>query len=102
MFLKGDLTKEVLKKILEHLELKGRTLVLFLASSGIRIGEALKLKLNDIDLDQDPPIVYVRGEYTKSGDSYYTFISKEAKESLIEWLKIREQFLNKQNLKEKE
>jgi integrase len=89
-----DLTKEILKKILEHTDLKGRALFLLLVSSGIRIGEALKLKFNDIDLNRDPPIVFVRGEYTKSGDSYFSFISKEAKESLIEWLKIREEYIN--------
>ncbi|MEM5831305.1 MAG: tyrosine-type recombinase/integrase [candidate division WOR-3 bacterium] len=91
--IEGDLTREKLKKILEHCNLKAKALFLFLLSSGIRIGELLKLKLNDIDLNQDPPIVYVRGEYTKSGDPYYTFISKEAKESLIEWLKLREDYI---------
>jgi integrase len=89
-----DLTKEILKKILEHTDLKGRALFLLLVSSGIRIGEALKLRINDIDLNRDPPIVYIRGEYTKSGDSYFSFISKEAKESLLEWLKIREEYIN--------
>jgi integrase len=87
-----DLTKEVLKKILEHTDLKGKALFLFLLSSGVRIGECLKLRLNDIDLDHQ--IVYVRGQYTKSGDSYFSFFSKEAKESLIEWLKIREEYIN--------
>jgi integrase len=90
--IEGDLTKEKLKKILEHTDLKGRALFLFLVSSGIRIGEALKLRINDIDLNYDPPIVYVRGEYTKSGNSYFSFITKEAKESLIEWLKIRGEY----------
>jgi integrase len=92
--IEDDLTKEKLKKILEHCDLKGRALFLFLLSSGTRVGECLKLRLNDVNLNYDPPIVYVHGKYTKSGDSYFSFISKEAKESLLEWLKIREEYIN--------
>ena len=88
-----DLTRERLKKILTHCDTKGRALFLFLASSGIRIGEALQLRMSDIDLDHDPPKVTVRGEYAKEGDKYITFISKEAKTALEEWLKIREEYL---------
>ena len=88
-----DLTREKLKKILTHCDTKGRALFLFLASSGIRIGEALQLRMSDIDLEHDPPKVTVRGEYAKEGDKYITFISKEAKTALEEWLKIREEYL---------
>jgi len=44
-------------------------------------------------LEHDPPKVIVRGEYTKAGDTYITFISKEAKTALMEWLKIRDEYL---------
>jgi len=88
-----DMTREKLKKILTHCDTKGRALFLFLASSGIRIGEALQLKLSDIDLEHDPPKVTVRGEYTKAGDTYITFITKEAKTALGEWLKVREAYM---------
>ena len=88
-----DLTREKLKKIFTHCDTKGRALFLFLASSGIRIGEALQLRMSDIDLEHDPPKVTVRGEYTKAGDTYITFISKEAKTALEEWLKVRDEYL---------
>jgi integrase len=91
--IKINLTRENLKKIIDHCDLKGKALFLFLLSSGIRIGEALKLKLEDINLEQDPALVIIKGEYTRSGNAYYTFISKEAKETLIEWLKIREEYI---------
>lgn len=91
--IEDDLTRERLRKILTHCDTKGKSLFLFLVSSGIRIGEALKIELSDIDFESNPAKITVRGEYTKSGDPYYSFISKEAKEALLEWLKIREDYL---------
>jgi integrase len=88
-----ELTREVLRKIIAHADVKGRALFLFLLSSGVRIGEALQLKLEDVDLSVDPPLVTVRGEYTKAGDAYTTFISSEAREALEEWLRVRDSYL---------
>lgn len=45
-----DLTRDRLRKILTHCDTKGKALFLFLESSGIRVGEALQLELDDIDL----------------------------------------------------
>jgi len=90
----AELTREVLRRIISHCDLKGKALFLFLSSSGIRVGEALQLQVDDVDLDSNPVKVLVRGEYTKTGDSYVTFISREAKEALLEWLKVREQYLD--------
>ncbi|MEM3551728.1 MAG: hypothetical protein QXV01_11640 [Candidatus Bathyarchaeia archaeon] len=36
------------------MDAKGRSLFLVLASSGMRIGEALKLKVEDFDLNPEP------------------------------------------------
>jgi integrase len=83
-----------LRRILSHMDIKGRSLFLVLASSGMRIGEALKLQVEDVDLTFDPARINVRGEYTKTGNPRVAFISFEAKESLEEWLKIRESELN--------
>ena len=66
---------------------------MLLAAIGIRVGEALQLKLDDLNLDSDSSEVYVRGEYTKSGDRYPTFLTAEAKEAMIEWLKVRQAYL---------
>jgi len=59
----------------------------------MRIGETLQLKLDDIDLDNDPVKISIRGEYTKSRDKRIAFISEEAKEHIEEWLKYRSQYL---------
>jgi len=82
-----------LRRILFHMGAKGKALYLTLASSGMRIGEALKSQLDDVDLNHEPPKVNIRGEYTKTGSRRTAFISREAKEALEEWLKIRKQYL---------
>ena len=79
-----------LRRILSHTDVKGKSLFLVLASSGMRIGEALKLKVEDVDLTSEPAKINIRGEYTKTGNPRIAFISSEAKEFLEEWLKIRE------------
>jgi integrase len=82
-----------LRQIIMHMPIQGKALFLALASSGMRIGECLQLKLGDIDLEADPPRVNIRGEYTKTGNPRVAFISREAAEALREWLKVRSQYL---------
>jgi integrase len=89
----GDLTRERFRNILTHCEDKGKALFLFLATSGIRIGEALQIQPYDIDWSSDPVKVRVRGETAKEGDAYYTFVSSEAKDALSEWLKVKDSYL---------
>lgn len=92
----GDLSKKRLRQILSHCDAKGSAFFLFLATSGIRKGEALKLLMDDVDLnnlDIDPVKVVVRGEIAKEGDTYFSFISREAAEALKEWLNTRKDYL---------
>jgi len=86
-------SNEELKSILAHMDVKGKALFLTLASSGMRIGETLQLKLNDIDLESEPAKVSISGKYTKTGNPRITFISTEAKEVIKEWLKVRESYI---------
>jgi len=83
----------MLKKILTHLDLKGKAFVITLASTGMRIGELLQVKLSDVDLTTIPGELIVRGEGSKSGDTRTVFLSSEAKELVVEWLKIRDRYL---------
>jgi integrase len=89
----ADLDKSTIRKILLHCDVRMKALILFLLSSGIRISEALQLKLDDVVLEAMPSVVHVRGEYAKEGDGYTSFLSSEAKESLVEWLKLRENYV---------
>ena len=88
----GNLTRERLRHILAHCDVKGNALFLFLASSGIRVGEALNLQISDIDMTSEPVSVRVRGENTKAGNPYSSFISSEAKEALSQWLNVRDSY----------
>jgi len=86
-------SNEELKSILTHMDAKGKALFLMLASSGMRIGEALQLKLNDIDLESEPAKVNISGKYTKTGNPRIAFISTEAKEVIKEWFKVRDDYI---------
>jgi len=86
-------TQKELRAMIQYLPILTKSAVLVLASSGMRLGEIIKIKFNDIFLDNDPPLIKIRGEYTKTGNSRVTFITQEAKESLNAWLKVRDQYL---------
>ena len=88
-----DLDIATITQIIEHMDIKGKALILFLGSSGMRIGEALQIELDDINIEAVPALINIRGEYTKTGVQRYTFISKEAKTILEEWLKVRDSYL---------
>jgi integrase len=88
-----DHDKETIKRIMAHMGIAGKTTVLILASSGMRIGEALLVDIADVDLNITPAQITIRGETTKNGETRTCFISAEAKESVIEWLKVRDSYL---------
>jgi integrase len=88
-----DMDVETIRTILQHLDIKGRALVLVLASSGMRINEALSVTLDDINLSAKPSCLTVRGETSKTGDTRITFISTEATQAVNEWLKVREDYI---------
>ena len=86
-------TSNQFQKILMQMPLHGATFFLVLASSGMRIGEALKLKISDFKLDEDPALIEIPAQITKSGDRRITFISSEAKQYIVEWLKTRSNYV---------
>lgn len=88
-------SKSELKKILSHGGLREKALFLTLVSSGMRISETLQLKPNDIDFDNDPPMIKIKKEYTKTKEKRVTFISYEAAEYLQQWLKVKDDYLEK-------
>jgi len=82
-----------LRRVIMHMPVHGKALFLTLASSGMRIGEALKLKVEDVELDTKPVKLNIRGEITKTGNSRIAFVSREAAEAVQEWLKVKSQYL---------
>jgi integrase len=86
-------TSDEMKKLLLHMPIHGKATFLTLESSGMRIGELLKSHIDDLYLNEDPGRIQLRGEITKTGNPRHAFFSREAKEALIEWLKVREDYL---------
>jgi len=91
----SDMDRNIVQQVLQHTDIKGRALILTLASSGMRIGEGLQITLDDLVpfLNENPVMIKIRGEYTKTGKQRFVFISGEAKDALVEWLKVRDQYL---------
>jgi len=81
-------TKGQLRLVLNYCHIKSKSLFLFLLSSGARIGEALHLKKEDLELDAKPvPLAHIRGEYTKGGVSRRDVpMSFEARDAIQTWL----------------
>ena len=86
-------TLEELKRILFYADMKMKSLILFLLSSGIRIGEACQLKIKDIDFEHKPTKIYLRSEITKTKESRVSFISDEASLHIKEWIKNHDSYL---------
>lgn len=88
-------TKAELRDMLYHADVRHQSLFLTLASSGLRIAEVLQLIPEDINFDNDPVLVTVRGELRMDRETRITFLSYEASESVKKWLKVRQQYLMK-------
>jgi integrase len=94
-------TNEQIRRITEYMPIQGKAITLILSSSGMRIGEVVQLKLEDLDLALEPVRVRIRAEYTKTKEKRITFISPEAKDALLEWLKYRPQYIETANARSK-
>ena len=84
---------EHLQRILLQSDCRGRALFLFLESTGMRLGDALRINVKQLELDKNPARVALTSQ--KTGRRYVAFISKEAVQSLEEWLKIRDTWQDK-------
>ncbi len=81
--------KEDLKKVLSYCSLRAKTIILLLASSGLRVGELRNLKVSDVDLNSNPGVVKIKGLTAKERKSRTTFFSNEAKQLLQSYLEHR-------------
>ena len=87
------MTAKVIDAALREMDVRGRSLVMTLASSGARLNEVLSLTLSDIDLESNPVKITIRGANAKNKQTRYSFISNEAAECLRAWLKKRDAYL---------
>jgi integrase len=85
------LTPAGILKIMEHLDTRGRAVLYVLAASGARLGEALSIRLEDLDLDSRPARFRIRNA---NGEvSRVAFISREAVGAIRVYLIVRDRFL---------
>jgi len=80
------LTKEKINRILRLAKPKLSAAILICCSSGMRIGELVQLKLNDIDFTKTPTTITIRKETTKTRETRITCISSEATSALQDYL----------------
>lgn len=93
------LTSKIICSALQSADIRGRAMILTLASSGLRVGELLNLSLSDIDLNADPAMITVRASNSKNKQPRYTFITNEAREAVKQYLKNRDSYIRKAEIR---
>jgi integrase len=63
-----------------------KTYVLFLVSTGCRAVEALSIRLCDINWKNDPVTVFIRGEFTKTKKDHIVMLTSEMVQQLQAWI----------------
>ena len=89
----GELTREKIRRMLFYgcSSLREKAMVLIMATSGISIGDLLSLKVKDIqDLYSERPCYKLEFRRRKTGVKTITFITREARDVLMDYLKERE------------
>ena len=81
------ITKNQIREILAACDdIRLKTYVMFLASTGWRASEALSVQLQDIDFDAKPIRVNLRGENAKTRTDRHTYLTREMATQLKSWL----------------
>jgi len=97
MTMEDDLDTETIRSLIQHMDIKSKSLTLCLASGGMRIGELLQIRCDDIDLNSIPAMLKIRAKTatgkTKNREGRITFISSEAAAAVREWTKVRGEYL---------
>lgn len=87
-------TIKELQQIMEHCkDAREKAFFLMMLSSGIRETEMITIKIKDINFNLEPVMIKVSASASKTKKKRFTFISMEAKNALLEWLKIRDKYL---------
>jgi integrase len=84
---KEALSKEDIVTILNTCsDIRLKTYVMLLATTGMRAVEALSIRIKDLNLQSHPPRLFVRGEFTKTRSDRTIFLTTEAGHQLSSWL----------------
>ena len=83
---KEALSKEDIVNILNTCsDIRLKTYIMLLAATGMRAVEALSVRIKDLDLQSNPPRLFVRGEYTKTRSDRTIFLTSEVAHQLSSW-----------------
>lgn len=85
-------SKEMIMKLLNVADLRERAIILSLASSGISTSDFVDLRVRDFKegYDEETGITKLEPIRKKTGISYITFLSREASQAMMEYLRWRE------------
>ena len=87
---KEALEKKTIVEILNACsDIRLRTYVMLLASTGMRPSEALSTSISDYDFESNPPKLHLRGEYTKTKTDRIIFLTQEIVSQLHNWLQFK-------------
>jgi integrase len=84
---KQALSKEDIIDILNACsDIRLKTYLMLLASTGMRPVEALSIRVKDLSLKSNPSRLFVRGEYTKTRSDRTIFLTQELDNQVSSWL----------------
>ena len=87
---KEAISKEDIIDILNQCsDIRLKTYVMLLAATGMRAVEALYIRVKDIDFENKPARIFVRGENTKTKTDRTIFLTEETANQLDSWLKYK-------------
>jgi len=77
------LDKATIEKLIEGTgDKRLKALIYLLASSGMRIGEAIQIRMRDCSLDESPPRIVLHGQKTKNGQPRETYMTLQAAKAI--------------------
>jgi integrase len=83
----GELTTEILRKMVGAADIRGRVMIMLFASTACRIGELCAIEIRDMDMKSVPPRINLRKETTKNKRARTVFLTEECAEVVSVWLK---------------
>jgi integrase len=79
--------KDIIKILNGCSDLRLKTYLMLLASTGLRATEALSIRLKDLDIvSKVPTKIVIRGEHTKTKNDRYVFLTREVQDQIKIWL----------------
>jgi integrase len=83
----GELTTEILRRMVGAADIRGRVLIMLFASTACRIGELCSVELSMLDMSTNPARIRLPKEITKNGRARTVFMTAECKEIVSIWLR---------------